>query len=72
MVNPVRGSSLDRNEEHDSGLRRSSVERNKEGDGIGRLRWRETKEGDAVGGARLTIEIGVEFRFSCTLGGSRQ
>src|SRR5208283_3994698 len=55
------GSSLDRNEEQDSGLRRSSVERNKEGDGFGRLWWGETKEGDAVGGARLTIEIGAEF-----------
>jgi hypothetical protein len=37
------------------------VERNKEGDGFGRLWWGETKEGDAVGGARLTIEIGAEF-----------
>jgi len=26
-----------------------------------RLRWGETKEGDAVGGARLTIEIGADF-----------
>jgi DNA-binding CsgD family transcriptional regulator len=37
------------------------VERNKEGDGFVRLRLRATKEQDAVGGARLTIEIGAEF-----------
>jgi hypothetical protein len=37
------------------------VERNKEGDGFARLRWEETKEGDTVGGARLTLEIGAEF-----------
>jgi hypothetical protein len=37
------------------------VERNKEGDGFVRLRWGETKEQGAVGGARLTIEIGAEF-----------
>jgi hypothetical protein len=42
------------------------VERNKEGDGFVRLRWGETKEQDAAGGARLTIEIGAEFRFSRT------
>jgi hypothetical protein len=47
-------------------LRRSSVERNKEGDGFARLRWGETKEGDAVGGARLTIEIGAEFPIGIT------
>ena len=61
MENPARGSSLDRNEEQASGLRRSSLERNKAGDGFERLRWGETKEGDAVGAARLTIEIGAEF-----------
>ena len=37
------------------------MERNKEVDGFGRLWWGETKEGDAVGGARLTIEIGAEI-----------
>jgi hypothetical protein len=37
------------------------VERNKEGDGFGRFRWGETKEQDAVGGARLTIETGADF-----------
>jgi hypothetical protein len=37
------------------------VERNKEVDGFVRLRWGETREQDAVGGARLTIEIGAEF-----------
>jgi hypothetical protein len=42
------------------------VERNKEGDGFGRLWWGETKEGDAVGGARLTIEIGAEFPIGIT------
>ena len=47
-------------------LRRSSVERNKEGDGFARLRWGETKEGDAVGGASLTIEIGPEFPIGIT------
>ena len=31
------------------------------GDGFARLRWGETKEGDTVGGARLTIEIGADF-----------
>jgi hypothetical protein len=31
VVTPARGCSRDRNEEQDSGLRRSSVERNKEG-----------------------------------------
>ena len=34
---------------------------NKEGVGFVRFRWGETKEQDAVGGARLTIEIGAEF-----------
>ena len=66
MVNPAWGSSIDRNEEQDSGPRRSSVERNKEADGFGRLWWGETKEGDAVGGARLTIEIGAEFPIGIT------
>ncbi len=61
VVNPASGCSRDRNEEQDSGLRRSSVERNKEGDGFVRFRWGETKEQDAVGGARLTIEIGTDF-----------
>jgi hypothetical protein len=40
------------------------VERNKEGDGFVRFRWGETKEQDAVGGARLTIEIGADFGSS--------
>ena len=48
------------------------MERNKEGDGFGRLWWGETKEGDAVGGARLTIEIGAEFPIGTTwLAGGR-
>jgi hypothetical protein len=42
------------------------VERNKEGDDFARLRWEETKEGDTVGGARLTIEIGAEFPIGIT------
>jgi hypothetical protein len=61
VVNAASGSSLDRNEEQVSGPRRSSVEPDKEGDGFVRLRWGETKEQDAVGGACLTIEIGAEF-----------
>ena len=61
MVNPARGCSRDRKEEQDSGLRRSSVKRNKQRDGFVRSRWGETKEQDAVGGARLTIEIGADF-----------
>ena len=61
MVNPAWGCSLDRNEEQDSGLRRSSVERDKDGDGFARLRWEETREGNTVGGARQTIETGAEF-----------
>ncbi len=28
------------------------------------LRWEETKEGDTVGGARLTIETGAGFPIS--------
>ncbi len=59
-------SEPDGNEEQDSGLRRSSVERNKEGDGFARLRWEETKEGGAVGGARLTFEIGAKFPIRIT------
>ncbi|MGZ3303540.1 MAG: hypothetical protein ACXVBG_21885, partial [Isosphaeraceae bacterium] len=31
------------------------------------LWWGETKEGDAVGGARLTIEIGAEFPIGISL-----
>jgi hypothetical protein len=42
------------------------VEQDKEGDGFERLRWGETKESDAVGGAHLTINFGAEFRFSRT------
>jgi hypothetical protein len=42
------------------------VERNKEGDGLVRLRLKETKEGDTVGGARLTIEIGANFPIGIT------
>jgi hypothetical protein len=53
--------SLDRNEEPDSGMPRSCVERNNAGDGFIRSRWVETKEQDALGGARLTIEIGAEY-----------
>jgi hypothetical protein len=41
------------------------VERDKEEDGFVRLfvrlGWEETKEGDTVGGARLTIETGSLF-----------
>jgi hypothetical protein len=37
------------------------MEQNKEGDGFVRFRWGETKEQAAVGGSRLTIEIGAEF-----------
>ena len=57
---------FDRNEEQDSGLHRFLVEQNKEGDGFVRFRWGETKEQDAVGGARLTIEIGAEFPIGIT------
>jgi hypothetical protein len=61
-VNPACGCSRDRNEEQDSGLRHSSVERNKEGDGFVRFRWGETKKQEANGrGARLMIETGAEF-----------
>ncbi len=67
MVHPTWGSSLDGNEDQDSGLRRSSVERNKEADGFARLRCGETKEGDAVGRARLTIEVGAEFPIGITI-----
>ena len=42
------------------------MEQDKEGDGFGLLRWGETKEGDAVGGACLTIEIGAEFPIVTT------
>ena len=61
VVNPGGGSSLDRNEEQDSGLRHPLVERDKEEDGFVRLGLEETKEGDTVGGARLTIETGSLF-----------
>jgi hypothetical protein len=37
------------------------VERDKEEDGFVRLGLEETKEGDTVGGARLTIETGSLF-----------
>jgi hypothetical protein len=61
-VNPACGCSRDRNEEQDSGLRRSSVERNKEGDGFVRFRWGEIKKQEADGGgARLMIETGAEL-----------
>src|SRR5215472_2468247 len=69
VVNPVCGCSRDRNEEQDPGLRRSSVERNKEGDGFVRFRWAETKEQEADGGARLMIETGAEFPIGPTCPG---
>jgi hypothetical protein len=56
----------DRNEEQDSGLRRSSVERNKERDVFARLWWEETEEGDPFNGARLTIGIGAQLWLSRT------
>jgi hypothetical protein len=40
------------------------MEQDKEVDGFARLWWRETKEGDAAGGARLTIESGAQFPVS--------
>ena len=40
------------------------MERDKEGDGLVHLRWEETKEGDTVHGARLTIETGAGFPIS--------
>jgi hypothetical protein len=58
VVNPAKGSPLDRNEEQDSGLRRSVVDRDKEEDGFVHLWWEETREGGTVGGAHLTIETG--------------
>jgi len=61
VVNRARRSSPERNEEQDSGPRRSSLERDKERDGFARLRWEETREGNTVGGARLTIETGADF-----------
>jgi len=66
-VNPACGCSRDRNEEQDSGLRRSSVERNKEGDGFVRFRWGEVKKQEADSGARLMIETGAEFPIGPTL-----
>jgi hypothetical protein len=42
------------------------VERDEEGDGFVHVWWEETKEGDAVGDARLMIETGAEIRFSRT------
>jgi hypothetical protein len=66
VVNPACGCSRDRNEEQDSGLRPTSVERNKEGDGFVDFRWGETKEQEADGGVRLMIETDAEFRFICT------
>ncbi len=47
-----------------SGPGRSSVERDKEGDGFVHPGWEETKEGDAVHGAPLTIETGAGFPIS--------
>ena len=46
--------------------RGSSVERDKEGDSFVHLRWEETKEGDTVHGARLTIETGAGFPIGVT------
>jgi hypothetical protein len=51
----------DRHRQH-----RSLVERDKEEGGFVRVGWEETKEGDAVGGARLMIEIGAEFPIGTT------
>jgi hypothetical protein len=42
------------------------VERNKVGECFVRLCQGETKEQDAVGDERLTIEIGAEFPFGIT------
>jgi hypothetical protein len=39
------------------------MERNQEGNGLDRLGWDEPKEGDTVGGARLTIETCSLFWF---------
>ena len=61
VVNRARRSSPDRNEKQDSGPRRSTLERDKERDGFARIRWKETREGNTVGGARLTIETGADF-----------
>jgi hypothetical protein len=47
VVNPACGSSLDRNEEQDSGLRRSLVERDKEEDGVVGLGLKETHDPSA-------------------------
>ena len=66
VVNPARDSSLDRNEKQASGPRRSSVERDKVGDGFARFWWEETEEGNTVDGARLTIGIGAEFLIGPT------
>jgi hypothetical protein len=47
------------------------VERDKEEDGLARLRWEKTREREAEGGACLTIKTGAElpigptYRFSC-------
>ena len=42
-------------------MRHPLVERDKEEDGFVRLGLEETKEGDTVDGARLTIETGSLF-----------
>src|SRR5262245_3146813 len=53
-VSPAWGSTLDRNEEHGSGLRRGSVGRNKGGDGLARSgRERPRKE---------TLEVALWWR----------
>jgi hypothetical protein len=44
VANPAQGSSLDRNEEQASGLRHSSVERDKEEDCFVRLGLEKTTE----------------------------
>ena len=43
------------------------VERDKEEDGFVRFGWEDTKEGDTVGGARLTIETGSLFTIGINL-----
>jgi hypothetical protein len=66
VVTPHRRSSLHRNEEKDLCLHRPSVERDKEEDGLARLRREKTREREAEDGARLTFKTGSEFPIGPT------
>src|SRR5207248_1186816 len=67
VIHPAEGSPLDRNEEQNPCLHGSSVERDKEGDGLAHQVGKRPRKETLFGGAPQMLENGAEALFVTTL-----